>query len=78
MAIANHDESNAKASIVYVAKPQKETDLISRGELINITFKIKEPVSNTKIMPQFNCSTLKEKDGNDVQYIINQGTITVK
>ena len=78
MSIVNNNESDSKVSIAYVSDPQNETNCIPKGELIKITFKINETVSNTKISPQFECSTLKDKEGNDIKFTINQGTITIK
>lgn len=78
MSIINNDEENNKILIAYVSNPQSKKDIIKKGDLISITFKINEQITNVKINPEFKCTTLKKEDGKDVKNIINQGTIIVK
>lgn len=78
MSVINNDEDNNKISIAYIANFQSETAIVKKGDLANITFKIKKSITDTKINTEFKCTTLKDKDGQDVQNVINQGTIVVK
>ena len=66
----NNDEANNKISIAYVAKIQNETDRVKKGDLVKITFKKKQTITDAKIDTEFKCTTLKDKDGQDVQNII--------
>lgn len=76
MSIVNNDEENDKILIAFVANPQNESDLIEKGELLSITFKMNNSINDIEIMPEFKCTTLKDKYGNDIQSVINQGTIS--
>lgn len=70
MSVINNDEANNKISIAYVAKIQNETDRVKKGDLVKITFKKKQTITDAKIDTEFKCTTLKDKDGQDVQNII--------
>ena len=78
MSIVNNDKNSDKILIAYVGDPQNETDIVKQGELIKMTFRLKDEISNEKIKPEFKCATLKEKNGQDVLNVIKQGTIIIK
>lgn len=78
MSIINNDTDNNKISFAYVGNPQDETNVIKKGNIANITFKIKESIVDKNIFTEFKCTTLKDKDGNDISKNIKQGTIAIK
>lgn len=78
MSLVNHDEENDKISIAYIANPENDESAVAKGNLINLTFKIKKSATNKEITPELKCTTLKKSNGEDVKSIINQGTITVE
>lgn len=78
MSIVNNDKDNQKVLIAYVGNPQDETQIVEKGDLLSITFKLNDSIHDIEITPQFKCTTLKQKDGEDVQNFIKQGTISVK
>lgn len=77
MSLVNHDEENDKISIAYIANPQDNESTVEKGDLVNLTFKIKKSVTNKEITPELKCTTLKKSNGEDVKSIINQGKITI-
>ena len=77
MSIINNDEDASKVLIGYIGNPQDEENIVKKGDLISITFKIDESVNAKEIKPELKCTTLKQKDGNDINNVINQGVITI-
>lgn len=78
MSIINNDEDESKVLIGYIGNPQDEENIVPKGELISITFKINESVDDTKIKPELKCTTLKQKDGRDIENVIKLGVITLE
>lgn len=77
MTLVNNNESENKVYIGFVAKPGEET-VIPKGNLVTLKFRIKENAENKKINTEFNCTTLKQKNGEDVLFNIRQGVIEIK
>ena len=77
MSIVNNDKENNKVRIAYVANPKSESNLIEKGELLSIKFKLKNSTTDEEIKPEFNCTTLKDKDGIDIPCVIKQGVISL-
>lgn len=78
MAIVNHNKDTQKVLIAYIGNPQDEMQTVEKGDLLSITFKLKDSIRDIDIIPQFKCTTLKQKDGEDVPNIVKQGTISVR
>ena len=66
-----------KVLIGYVADPQKEKTLNS-GNIISLKFKVKDDTKVEEIKNIFKCTTLKNEDGSDIKYDIEQGNIKIK
>ena len=77
MTVVNDDKANEKVLIGCIVKPDSEST-IKPGKIIDIKFKVKESLSINKIENLFNCTTLKEKDGTDIKFNIQQGIIEIK
>lgn len=76
MTIVNNDKANNKVLIGFVAKPESEK-IIKAGKIIDIKFKVKEALTKNKIENVFECTTLKEEDGTDIKYKVQQGIIEI-
>ena len=77
MFIVNDDKDNHKVLIGFVAKPEEEKEIKS-GKIIDINFKVKDNLTATKIDNKFDCTTLKQEDGTDIKFNIQQGKIEIQ
>jgi hypothetical protein len=66
-----------KILIGYVADPQKEKTL-KAGNIVSLKFKVKDSAKVEEIKNIFKCTTLKNEDGSDIKYDIEQGNIKIK
>ena len=75
--LVNNDKSNEKVLIGCIVKTDSES-IIKSGKIIDIKFKVKDSLTVNKIENLFDCTTLKEKDGTDIKFNIQQGIIEIK
>lgn len=76
MSMVNNDKDSETVLIGYVAKPDGEK-IVKPGNVVTLKFKIKENLKSKKIENTFECTTLKEEDGTDVKYEVQQGKIEI-
>lgn len=74
--IVNHNAENGSIAIAYTGDPQATSQEVQAGELLRVTFKIKNNVSGMANL-NFECTTLKQKDGTDLIPNITQGNVTI-
>ena len=52
--------------------------VLVNGKVMILKFKIKNNINDKKIQNEFKCTTLKQEDGTNVNYKIQQGLIEIE
>lgn len=77
MKLVNNDKENSKILMGFVADPTKKDKTFKAGKMITLNFKIKSK-KEEKINPKLLCTTLKDENGGDIKFNIEQGSIEIE